>query len=126
MTEILRDTSTLVGMTVKGSRELFKKSEIILRKQTDVRDVEQDHGEPIHAEAERVTAPLFGIVSFIAAGFVDRFEDGGVDYAATAHLDPLLATLERLGFHIDFQARFGERKMVRTKLDLGFCTKQHA
>ena len=57
---------------------------------------------------------------------VCEVEDGGVHYAATAHLDPLLATLERLGFHIDFQARFGERKMVRTKLDLGFCTKQLA
>src|SRR6266571_6422024 len=34
------------------SCELFQKPQIVLREQTDVRDVEQNHRKPIHAETE--------------------------------------------------------------------------
>src|SRR4029077_5460885 len=65
-----------VYVPVDGSCELFQKPQIVLRKKPDVGNLEQNHREAIHAEAERVAGPLFGIVSFIAPRFVDRFENG--------------------------------------------------
>ena len=38
----------------------------------------------------------------------------------------MLAFLERFGFHINFQARLGERKIVRSKLNFGSCAEKFA
>ena len=82
-------------MTKEASRELSQEPQIVLREETDIRDIEQNHGEPVHAQAESVAAPFLGIVSFIAARFVNCFENSRVNYAAATDLDPFLAFLER-------------------------------
>src|SRR5438045_7523161 len=102
-------------MTKSSSCELPQEPQIVLGKQAEVRNVEQDHREPVHAEAERVTAPLVGIVSFIAARFVDLLENGRMNYARAGNFNPLLAAFERFRFHINFEARFGEREIMGPK-----------
>ena len=82
------------GAVAMHSCELPQKPQVVLCKEPDVGNVEQDHRETIHTEAERVAAPLFRIVGFIAARSVDRFEHGRVHHAATGYLNPLLAALE--------------------------------
>src|SRR5881227_1080640 len=57
-----------------GSRELFQKSQIVLREEPDIRYFEQNHCQPIHPEAKCVAAPFFRIVSVIATRFVDSFK----------------------------------------------------
>src|SRR5215470_2618250 len=76
------------------SCELPQKSQIILREESNIGNVEQDHGEPIHAKSECITAPLFRIVSVIATRFVDRFKNGRMHHAATSYFDPLLAAFQ--------------------------------
>ena len=76
------------------SRELFQEPQIILREEPNVRNVEQDHRQPIHAESECIAAPLFGVVSVIATSFVDCFKNGRMHHSATGYFDPLLATLQ--------------------------------
>ena len=89
-----RDVSTSLDMTTTCSRELFQKPQVILREEPDVRNFEQNHRQPIHAEPECIAAPLFGIVSVIATRFVDRFKNGRVHHAATGYFDPLLAAFQ--------------------------------
>ena len=76
------------------SRELFQKSQIVLREQPDIRYFEQNHCQPIHSEAKCVAAPFFRIVSIVTTRFVDSFKNGWMDQAAARHLDPLFSTLE--------------------------------
>ena len=66
-----------------GSRELFQKAQIVLCKESDIWNVEQNHRQTIHTETECIAAPLFRIVSVIAALFVDRFKNGRMHDAAT-------------------------------------------
>jgi hypothetical protein len=42
-----------------------------------------------------------------------------VHHAAAANFDPFLAALERLRFHIDLEARLGERKIMGAKTHRG-------
>src|SRR5207248_798727 len=97
------------------SCELAKKAQIVLCKETKIGDVEHNHGKPIHAETERVAGPLFRIVSIIAASFVDLFEDCRMHDTRTSDFNPLLAAFDGFRFHINLEARFGERKEVRPK-----------
>src|SRR5207253_11505802 len=60
------------------SCELAEKAQIVLRKKPNIRNIEQDHSQPIHAQTERVTCPLFGIVSVIITRLVDRFKNCGM------------------------------------------------
>src|SRR2546430_12571581 len=103
-------TRPYLGVTKLGSYELAKETQIIGGEEREIRDVEQDHGEPIHAETERVAAPLFGIVSFVTARFVDLLENGGMDHARAGNFNPLLATFERFRFHINLKTRLRERE----------------
>src|SRR5215813_13056075 len=76
------------------SRELPQKPQIILREEPNIGNVEQNHRQPIHAESEGITAPLFGVVSVIATRFVDGFKNSRMHHAATGHFDPLLAAFQ--------------------------------
>src|SRR5882724_7712755 len=80
----------------------------------------------MHAQAERVAAPLFGIVRFVTTRSVDRFENGWMHHAGAGDFDPALATFERLRFHIKLETRLGEREEVRTKLHFGSRTEKFA
>src|SRR5436190_19364322 len=100
------------------SCELPQEPQIVRGEITNVRNAEQDHREPVHAEAERKAAPLLRIVSVITARGIDLLVNSGIDHAAAAHLQPLLAASERLRFHVHFEARFGERKIMRAKTNL--------
>src|SRR5436853_1716526 len=93
------------------SCELPQEPQIVRGEITEIGNTEKDHGEPIHPETERKPAPLFRSVGVIAADGIDLLVNGGMDHAAAAHLQPLLAAPERLRFHVYFQARFGERKI---------------
>src|SRR2546423_4731387 len=97
------------------SCELPQKAQIILRKQADVGNVEQDHRQPIHPETEGKTSPFFRIISIVPARLVDRFENGGMDHAAATDLDPLFPALQGPRFYLDFENRFGERKKKRAE-----------
>ena len=46
--------------------------------------------------------------------------------ARAGDFDPLLTAFERFGFHINFQARLCERKIVRTKLNFCFSAEKFA
>src|SRR5947208_6934544 len=96
--------------------EPAENTQLVLREQADVGDVEQNHREPVHSETERVAAPLFGIVSFVTTCFIDLLENRRMHDARAGDFDPALATLERFRFHINLEARLGEWKEVRTKL----------
>src|SRR5436190_11178587 len=100
------------------SCELPQEPQIVRGEITKVRNAEQDHREPVHAETEGKAAPLLRIVSLIAAHGIDLLVDGGMHHAAAAHLQPLLAASERLRFHVHFEARFSERKIMRPKTNL--------
>src|ERR1044071_3751372 len=63
----------------EGSCELPQEPQIVLREETNIRDVEQNHREPVHAETERVAAPFFRVIGLVAARFVDLFENRGMD-----------------------------------------------
>src|SRR6476620_8158556 len=75
------------------SCELPEKAQIILRKQADVGNVEQNHRQPVHSETESEPGPFFRIISVIAARLIDCFENGGMHHAAAADFDPLFAAL---------------------------------
>src|SRR5437870_3652747 len=124
MTEIVRDSSTPPDMTKECSCELPEEPQIVLHEEAEVRDVEQNHGQPVHAEAEGVTAPLFGIVCFVAARFVDLLENGWMDHARAGNFNPWLAALERFRFHINLEARLGERKIMRPKFNFRSGAKE--
>src|ERR1700748_2072986 len=91
----------------KISCELPQEPQIIRGEITKVGNAEQDHREPIHAETEREPAPFLRIVSVIASGGIDLLVNGWMNHAAAAHLQPFLATPERLRFHIHLETRFG-------------------
>src|SRR5262249_62249035 len=54
------------------------------------------------------------------------FENRGMHHARAGDFDPALATLERFRFHINLEARLGEREEVRTKLHFGSRTEKFA
>src|SRR5882724_7377383 len=97
------------------SCELSQEAQIILREQADVRNVEQNHRQPVHPKTEGKPGPFFRIVSVVAAGLVNRFENGRMHHSAAADFNPLFAAFQRARFHINFKTRFGERKIMRTK-----------
>src|SRR6266576_3061909 len=120
----VRDSSTPLGMTKNGSCELFQKSQIVLRKKPDVWNIEQNHGEPVHAQAECITGPLFRIVGDIAARFIHFLKNTGMHHSRTGDLDPLFAAFQCLGLHIDFETWFGEWKIMRTKPNRGLLPEK--
>src|SRR6476660_9064618 len=75
------------------SCKLPQKTQIILRKQADVGNVEQNHRQSVHSETESEPSPFFRIISVIAARLIDCFENGGMHHAAAADFDPLFAAL---------------------------------
>ena len=58
------------------SCELFQKTQIVLREKTDVGNVEQNHGQPVHSETESEPGPFFRIVGVVAARIVYLLENG--------------------------------------------------
>src|SRR5947209_11593956 len=95
-------------MRRRYSCELLQEPQIVLAEVANVRDVEQNHCQPVHAQTEREAAPLFGIVSFIAARFIDLLEHRRMNHARTGDFDPALAAFERFRLHINFQPRLRE------------------
>src|SRR6266446_4502823 len=91
------------GAETRSSCELSQKTQIILRKQANVGNVEQNHRQPVHSETESEPGPFFRIVSFVAARLIDCFENGGMHHAAAANLDPLFAALQCTGFHVNLK-----------------------
>src|SRR5437660_10667016 len=75
------------------SRELPQKTQIILHKQADVGNVEQNHRQPVHSETESEPGPSSRIICVVAARLIDRFENGGMHHAATTDFDPLFPAL---------------------------------
>src|SRR5438552_1395097 len=116
----------LSGAEKRSSCELSQKAQIVLRKQADVRNVEQNHCQPIHPETESEPGPFFRIVSVVAARLVDSFENGGMHHAATANFDPLFAALQRTRFHINLKTRFGEREIMWAKTHRRVSAEQFA
>src|SRR5207248_2920345 len=109
-----------------SSCELPQEAQIVLREQTDIGNVEQNHGQPVHPKTEGKPGPFFRIVSVVAAGSVDRFKNGGMHHSAAADFDPLFAAFQCARFNINFKTRFGERKIMRTKTDGGVGAKKLA
>ena len=60
-------TATLSAAEVNRSCELSQKTQIVLRKQADVGNVEQNHRQPIHSETESEPGPFFRIVGVVTA-----------------------------------------------------------
>src|SRR5438067_12003945 len=110
----------------KGSCELPQKTQIILRKQADVGNVEQHHRQPVHSETESEPGPFFRIISVVTARLIDCFENGGMHHAAAADFDPLFAALQRTRFHVNLKTRFGEGKIMRAKTHRRVCTEKFA
>src|SRR6266513_1820430 len=79
---------------------------------------------PIHAEAECIAAPLFGIVSVIATRFVDRFKNSRMHHAAAGHFDPLLAAFQSFRSDVNLQTWLGKREEMRSKLHFGVGAKE--
>src|SRR5262249_11818017 len=77
-------------------------------------------------EPERVAAPLFGIVSFVTTHIVYLLENRRMHHARASDFDPALSTLERFRFHVNLEARLGEREKMRSKLHLGCRTEKFA
>src|SRR5881275_134088 len=77
-----------------GSCELAEKPQIVLHEEADIRNVEQNHREPIHPETECVAAPFLRIVSVVAARLVYRFEDRRMYHARAGNFNPLLPALK--------------------------------
>src|SRR5256714_4728187 len=101
------------------SCELPQKAQIILRKQADVGNVEQDHRQPIHPETEGKTSPFFRIISIVPARLVDRFENGGMDHAAATDLDPLFSAPQGIRIPVDFATRVRVKKINWAKIHRG-------
>src|SRR6267378_1917930 len=99
------------GAETRFSCELAQKTQIILRKQADVGNVEQNHRQPVHSETESEPGPFSRIISVVTARLIDCFENGGMHHAAAADFDPLFAALQRTRFHVNLKTRFGERKI---------------
>src|SRR6267378_5631125 len=52
------------------SCELPQKTQIILRKQADIGNVEQNHRQPVHSETESEPGPFFRIISVVTARLI--------------------------------------------------------
>src|SRR5205807_6861453 len=88
-----------------GSCELPQKTQIILRKQADIGNVEQNHRQPVHSETESEPGPFFRIIRVVTARLIDCFENGGMHPAPAANFDPLFAALQRTRFHLNPKTR---------------------
>src|SRR5438105_2260132 len=109
-----------------SSRELPQETQIVLREKTNIWNIEQNHGEPIHPQAEGETSPLLRIVSTVTARCVYGFEDGRMDHSAPTNFNPLFASFHRFRFYIDLKTRFRERKIMRPKPHGGVCSEKLA
>ena len=109
----------LVGyVVVGGGSELREESDVVLQEGTHVGDGVTHLGQPVDAEAEGEARPHVGVDP-------DRGEDGGVDHAAPAQLDPArvragaaaLAEAEGAG-DLELGRRLGEREVRRPQARL--------
>src|SRR5690349_24923058 len=96
-----------------ASCELLQETQIVLRKEANIGNIEQNHRQSVHPKTESKSGPFFRIVTAVAAGLVDRFENGRMHHSAAADFDPLFAAFERACFYVNFKTRFGVWKFMR-------------
>ena len=100
------------------SGKLPEKPDVILVEVTDIIDAVEKHREALEAHAEGVAAPDIGVVA-------DGAEDGGIDHAAAADLDPFLVDLGQVaGFEIDLEARLGVPEVMWAEAGLGVLAEK--
>ena len=107
-------------------RELAEEAGVVLDEEPDVLDAVLDHGEAVEAHAESVAGKFGGIEGGVATAFVDRFEDSGVDHAATGDFDPLGSFSFDLKLHVDFEAWLGEGEEVWTEANFRIVAEHGA
>lgn len=102
--------------------ELGEEADVVFDEEADVSDAPADHGEAFEADAEG-EAGESGVVAAAARG-VHRFEDGGVDHAATGDFDPARGLPGDGELDVDFKAGFGEGEEVGAEADVRFRAEE--
>ena len=78
----------------RASCELPQETQIVLREEADIGNIEQNHCQSVHPKTEGKSGPFFRIVSAVAAGLIDGFENGRMHHSAAADFDPLFAAFQ--------------------------------
>src|SRR4030042_659959 len=67
--------------------KLFQEPHITLKKKSDIRDPEFQHGDPLQTETEGKTGEFFGVIT-------DVLEHLGIDHAGSQDLQPAALTAD--------------------------------
>src|ERR1700748_381476 len=67
--------NTLSEFDVVSSCELPQETQVVLREEADIGNIEQNHRQSVHPKTESKSGPFFRIVSAVAAGLGSPLEN---------------------------------------------------